>query len=250
MKTQRGFALMQVLIAIPIVAILSMAIATMMSNFAKQNRELSQKLDTLEFKQQLTSLTNDDTSCKNMMSGFKFDPNATPNTSFATLKTSPTGTVLATAGAVLPTSSSQVKVSTMQLLKTAALSATQYGANLRITWDPSTLAMGLQPVIIPMFVTIDGSQNIIDCTPGSGGGGNLQSCTTKAGTCTSSSGTYTCSCPSGEVPVFCQYSYTIFGGKNPGTYSSVGSMNGGKCTANPPYGSSWNGMVMNCCASN
>ena len=246
---------MQVLIAIPIVAMISMAIATMISQLAKQNRQLSQKLDTLELKQQITPFISEDTNCMNMLIGTLVDPESNPSASLPVLKTSATGSVFVTANAPLPGSYSGVRVSTIELrdfVPTGNLR--EYNMILRINWDPSSLVMALQPIAYPKVVTLDEKNKITSChqVPG---GPSVGPCTQKSYTngsgCTLTSrpsSSVNCECDSGQHPVWCSYSYTTKGGfgKNPTTttHTGLGTLTATGCSVS---GVSKATVQMSCC---
>lgn len=248
---RRGFALMQVLIAIPIVAILSLTIATMMSNFAKQNRQLSQKLDTLEFKQLFMPVIADDTRCTNMLLGTSVEPTSNPSASLSELKTSATGSVLATANTTLPGSMSGVKISTIELADFVGTgTADEYNMNLKINWDPAGLVMALQPIIVARVVNVDpATKKITSChaVPGGGGGGGGGPCTNR--TCTGKGKNQPCDCNSGEHPVSCLVTYTTttMVGKTPTTSTHVtsGNLTATGCT----YSSKTTQINVSCCVN-
>jgi type II secretory pathway component PulJ len=246
---------MQVLIAIPIVAMISMAIATMISQLAKQNRQISQKLDTLELKQQITPFISEDTNCTGMLVGTLVDPAANPAASLSVLKTSATGAVFVTANAPLPGSYSGVRVSTIELRDFVATgNLREYNMTLRISWDPSTLVMALQPIAYPKVVTLDDKNKITSChqVPS---GPSVGPCTQKifsvGNGCTQTGGrtpTINCECDSGQHPVWCTYSYTTRTGfgKNvtTTTHSGLGTLTATGCTAT---GVSNAAIQMSCC---
>jgi hypothetical protein len=226
---------MQVLIAIPIVAILSLAMATMISSLARQNRQISQKLDTIEFRQLLSPIIADDAHCTKMLLGIPVKTNENPSASLSVLKTSSTGNALVTANALLPGSSAGVKVSAIELRDFVGTGTdNEYNMNLRINWDPNSLVMALQPIQYAKIVTVDpATKKISGCqsTPSdSGGSGPPNNCVPR--TCSKSP----CNCQAGETPQYCfvRYQKRVADGKS-WKYETVmtsGFINGTGCKAN------------------
>lgn len=238
---------MQVLIAIPIVAIISLVITTMLSNMSREIRVVQQKMEIMQFENYMIQIFADDNRCGQMIDGKAVSPagstTSTPSSNFISLPRLQQGTsgmTYVTKGEPL-NSSSQVKVSDIQLGFLQKTGTTdEYQAMIKILWDTSNMPMSIKPITIQKNVLLDPSTNkILNCSGASGGGGGggckmlsmKSGCTVSAsgGTCDSkpSNKKYqkpeqliTCNCPSGQHPTWCQG--TVAGYTGPSVKSGIG----------------------------
>jgi hypothetical protein len=275
-----GFALMQVLIAIPILAIITLVMTTLMSNLSRQMQVLSQKVEINQFENLMNQIFSNDTKCEQILdgtiltvAGATTTTPASPPTELDKLQQGSTGIVYVKKGELLPGSTS-LKVKDIQLanvLKTGSTS--EYQVTLTIHWDPTTMPMSLKPLQIEKLVTVDSSNKIISCQASSGGGGggggacsmvggsatkssSSSGCTTsgwKSAPCgtggTVQQGTITCDCGTGKHPAFCLGTSTASAMKM-GTSqncggSGPGSISGSKCSYT---GKGSLSLTMSCCA--
>lgn len=221
----RGQALMQVLIAIPIVAIISLVIATMLSNMSREIRTVQQKMEIMQFENYMIQVFNDDSRCKQILLGDAIPiAGANPTTqstqyiSLAQLKQGATGITYVTRGQPL-NSSSQVKVSDIRVgyVKTTT-TPNQYQSEIHILWDTTNMPMSLKPIVIQKDLMLDGTGKVTDCAGGTGGssGGTCTMVDMTSGcsvandgaTCGSRGYTkpeqqVTCNCPAGQHPMYC-----------------------------------------------
>lgn len=271
---------MQVLIAIPILAIITLVMATLMSNLSRQMQVLSQKVEVNQFSNLMIQIFSNDTKCGQILDGTLLTVAGATTTTPATsptflgkLQQGATGIVYVEKDKLLPGSTS-LKVKDIQLanvLKTG--STNEYQVTLTIIWDPTGMPMSLKPLQIEKLVTVDSSNKIISCEPSSGGGGgggggcsmvtgSASKSSPSSGACTSSgwkkmtgqcgsfgkyTGTVTCDCGTGKHPAFCTGQWNAgTAGKSTscGSGSGGGTIAGSKCSYN---GSGTVTVMMSCC---
>ncbi|MNK15816.1 hypothetical protein D3C87_339670 [compost metagenome] len=175
LKNSRGQSLVQVLITIGIMAILASVMATMNYNQAKQNKALTQKLETLDLKNLIQNTFTVTGNCTCQLSAEINTANA-PNLSFNSsapaesqslsllqLKSgcSPSANVLAKDGELVPGTQTQLRVQRISLdnIKPTG-NPNEFLGMISVHFDPNSTAHALAPLRINQkFITTATSPN-------------------------------------------------------------------------------------------
>ncbi|MFN7455415.1 MAG: type II secretion system protein J [Pseudobdellovibrionaceae bacterium] len=196
--------LVEVLVAVAIMAIIAVGMAAMTVSIARQNTSLQEKLQSIELEQSIHRLMADSNNCACMFANLAWPTNGT-EISLGQLKNGcqTGGTALISAGQKI-NPSSNMKVASVKLKNLKNIDATTVSGDLEILFDEGTLESALKPISIPsQSFTLTGSsvraclgvQGADRICSSLGGTWNGTTCATKppppTETCTSIGGTWT-----------------------------------------------------------
>lgn len=181
-KNQQGFMLAQLVIIIPLVGIISLVLASMMSSMFTQVGMLSQRLEARELQSQLTQFLADDNRCGEVLQNRSVNVTGVtttrPSQSSVRLNEikvgGSNGVLLAKAGAPLSSVPSSLRV--QDILLTNILSTGQpdeFAGTIRIIFDPASEKTPSRPVEITRLFRVEptdpaASKRIIACVGGVG----------------------------------------------------------------------------------
>jgi prepilin-type N-terminal cleavage/methylation domain-containing protein len=167
MTQKKGFSLVEMLVAIAILAVITTGLMTAMNQLFSEQKNFGQKMDTFELRYLLTTVMSDPFNCTwqfqngNPTIDLSGASPTTPSPSEIILTQLRAGydsssLLLAEAGSPLPTSQTNIKVSTIKFRKIYCLDnpcANRVKGVLEIAFDPATLARPRAPVELNMFMT-------------------------------------------------------------------------------------------------
>jgi prepilin-type N-terminal cleavage/methylation domain-containing protein len=167
MKKHFGFTLVEVLVVVVIMGVISAGLMSMMSNLFSEQKSFGQKMEMFELRYLLTTIMTDSANCTWQFQNGNPTVNLTgasptnASVSEITLGELHAGTdmsslLLAKTDEVLPTSQTNIKVSSIKLRKIYCLDNpcnNRIKGVLEVAFDPATLSRPRQPVELNMFLT-------------------------------------------------------------------------------------------------
>lgn len=137
-KNQKGFSLVEVLVASFLMLILGLAMVTMTVNQQRQNKALQQKLDVMEVEQTLLRLLAEPQSCQCMFQGLVWNPDGQNNLpDLTTIKngcaTGANNTLLSH-NAVITGTSSSLKVNAIKVKNAKDIGGNNRTADIEISF--------------------------------------------------------------------------------------------------------------------
>lgn len=190
LKSEKGLALIQILISIGIVSILSLAIASVVEGLSKENRALAEKMASIDLTRVLSSALANTSTCSSIFASTTLPPSAMPfnitHVSEADPYIIPIQTIpnVVTAGtAASPLSNSLVILPNEESRVGIRLSITNMNpptARLEVNFDQGRLLRPIRNLNFPgILLATQGSPEktvVTGCrNPGSGVGGGFQS---------------------------------------------------------------------------
>lgn len=169
-KNSRGFSIIEALVAMGLMAVLGLGMATLISNQYKEARALEEKMTLQGLQTQITNVLSSPTFCGCFMGATTFNYSATPknwNAPFPTsISSSYDGACAATGGALLAVGTNI----SAQLLPTAMImqnitettaGSGNFSANLDIQFDQTLLTRSRKSLTVPIYFSV----NLIAGTP-------------------------------------------------------------------------------------
>lgn len=174
---EKGFTLIELLIAAGVVAVVSLAFARMIVSASQANRAISQKLETIDFKQNVLTAFLSKSTCDCNVASFVFDSSVTPigPISLGRVKSGCAGTApnLAQDATLLPGSQTKLSVSTVQLVQIAPTgNPNEYQSFLQIQYLTENFERPLLPSLISVRFLTDptsplNAKSIVSCSTAS-----------------------------------------------------------------------------------
>lgn len=177
-----GFSLVEVLIAIGVMAIFAMGFASYISYMSKELRYTSQKMESMETRSSLGRLLSDlpTCSCQLSLHASPFDTTATnPTLAVAQIQTGcdPSSPVFIRAGEMIANSGTQLAISALQIQEIESMGVSdRYRGRLVAAFDPNSLVRGMRPIDLEIHFSTDPAspataKTITTCDFVAGGGG-------------------------------------------------------------------------------
>lgn len=152
---QRGFSLLEVLVAAGIVSFIGLAMTSTTVNLLRQNKGLQQKLESIELEQNIVRLLSDGTSCDCIFNGYSFsDADITDG-----IKNGCSGYLIKPNSMVSPEGSG-LKIKSIKL---DDVNVSQKTADLLIDFNQESIVGALKPIRIKSLKFILNGSNIDRC---------------------------------------------------------------------------------------
>ncbi len=169
LSSERGESLVMVLVAVGVTAILSLGLATIMSNSSKETSRLMQKLELISLRRSLEILLSNPETCSCQMQGLSIKSLAgTPNSvSIPSIKLGcgSASSPLVTQNSPLPGSETGLGIGAISLKDVKLVSAPDiYSATLVVDPDDKTTKFSFRDLTVKQVFKTDSSGKIVSCT--------------------------------------------------------------------------------------
>ncbi|MFL5784918.1 MAG: type II secretion system protein [Bacteriovoracaceae bacterium] len=158
MNNQRGFSLIQMMMAIGISGILAVAIASMTSNMNKDAKALGEKLASIDLTNLLLTSWADPSLCTTQLSGTTFDSTqlGTPSSPELNLPSiaGPGGVPIATVGGQVSPVAPGFKIETIKV-KSFSGSGDDYLASMQVNFEASAHTRAHKPIVLRLKIRTD-----------------------------------------------------------------------------------------------